>query len=161
MKRVMACYVCELTAMTVDSAVSLSLSALRIRSLASATFLRICRGTCIDLLQHLHCTAGPYVDYLFQMSIPLFGELLFLFGEILNTARYILHLLCHTSCIRWVRILLLHCSQVFLTKTEPCSLLHQLGEVGNLQLQLVDCVSGPCLFFVSSIHHLPQLLNLL
>lgn len=27
------------------------------------------------------------MDYLFQMRIPLFGELLFLFGEILNTAK--------------------------------------------------------------------------
>lgn len=38
------------------------------------------------------------MDYLFQMGVPLFDELLFLFGEVLNTANtyYTSHLVFHT-----------------------------------------------------------------
>ena len=52
-------------------------------------------------------------------------------------------------------------SQVILAETEPGSLLYQLGEIGNLQLELVDGVSGSRLLLVCCIHHLPQLLYLL
>lgn len=52
-------------------------------------------------------------------------------------------------------------SRGILPKAQPSSLFYQLGEVGNLQLQLVDGVSGPCLLLVGCIHHLPQFLYLL
>lgn len=48
-----------------------------------------------------------------------------------------------------------------LPKAEPSSLLYEFSEVSNLQFQLVDGITSPGFLVVGSIHHLPQLFNLL
>lgn len=44
---------------------------------------------------------------------------------------------------------------------QSSALFGQLGEVGDLQLELVDGIPSTALLLVSRVYHLPQLFNLL